>query len=86
MIAIATIATLTGCGAEYAKPDMPNEAAIWEDPETGCNYIVYREGYGQYAVGSLSIRFRQDGTADCPGTKPAATGEWQPDIHKGQQP
>lgn len=57
---------LAGCGAEFSVPDSEINRAIWQDPETGCNYIVYRHGFGSGSVGSLSVRYRSDGVADCP--------------------
>jgi hypothetical protein len=67
LLAIASAVALAGCSAEFSKPSI-EETAIWTDPETGCNYIVYRQGFGHAAYGSLSIRFKADGTADCPGS------------------
>lgn len=61
---------LAGCGANPSEAD-GKHTAKWTDPETGCVYLLFRNGFGQSAIGSLSIRFRADGTADCPGPDPA---------------
>lgn len=63
-----TAALLAACGAR--PPTDENATALWTDPSTGCKYIVYREGLGNATIGSLSIRFKEDGTADCPGKRP----------------
>jgi hypothetical protein len=50
---------------------------IWTDPETGCRYFLYKEGWAQVAIGGMSIRFRKDGKPDCPGSQtptPAPSG------------
>lgn len=65
---LASVALLSACGAR--PPTRSDATALWTDPSTGCRYIVYRDGTGNYAVGSLSIRFKEDGTADCPGKRP----------------
>lgn len=56
---------LAGCGAH--APTREDATALWTDPSTGCRYIVYADGVGNTRVGSLSIRFRADGSPDCPG-------------------
>ena len=70
LIPLVAALALAGCGAD---PDTANgdHTAKWTDPETGCVYLVYEHGIGNTRIGSLSIRFRADGTADCPGADPA---------------
>lgn len=67
-LAVAGALVLSGCGAH--APTRQDATAVWTDPATGCRYLVYSDGFGQNRVGSLSIRFRADGTPDCPGAKP----------------
>jgi len=67
-LAVAGALVLAGCGAR--APTREDATAIWIDPSTGCRYIVYADGIGDNRVGSLSIRFRADGTPDCPGSTP----------------
>lgn len=59
--------SLTACSAKSYPPDQ-KDIALWTDPSTGCVYINYRDGgLSNWAVGSLSIRYRADGKPDCPG-------------------
>lgn len=57
---------LAGCTIE--SPD-DNDTDKWTDPETGCVYIVVDKGLGQGRVYGITIRFRADGKADCPGNR-----------------
>jgi hypothetical protein len=69
---------LVGCGsqagenAQFSHTDtqLPSNAymRVWSDPDTGCRYYIYQEGGLQYAIGGMTIRFRADGTADCPSS------------------
>ena len=43
-----------------------NSLREWTDPTTGCSYFIYRNGQGNASTGGMTIRFRADGTADCP--------------------
>ena len=64
---LVLIATILGAGyavTSGAKDKAPKEFSIWEDPETGCRYLR-SAGY----QGNFSIRFRRDGTPDCPGPR-----------------
>lgn len=69
LVLIAALA-LSACGARPSEAD-GDHTAIWRDPSTGCNYLMFRNGFGQSAIGSLSIRFRADGKPDCPGSTDA---------------
>jgi hypothetical protein len=46
---------ITVLEAPYALP------RIWEDPETGCQYLIYA------ATGGMTARLDRDGVAMCPG-------------------
>ena len=37
-------------------------ATIWTDPETGCEYVFFKNANG----GGLSIRYNEDGAVACP--------------------
>lgn len=67
-VSLALLTLLYGCGANPNAAN-GNATALWTDPSTGCRYILFRDGIGSNAVGSLSIRFNADGTPDCPGVK-----------------
>lgn len=60
---------LTACDADTYLPDDEGDTALWEDPDTGCRYLLYHRGFGQSSVGSLSIRYLSTGLPDCPGTR-----------------
>ncbi len=36
---------------------------IWTDPSTGCRYYIYD---GSIYKGGITIRYREDGSPDCP--------------------
>lgn len=62
---------LLGCNTPDGQPSAAPDGThlgIWADPSTGCRYLDFRAGMGQSSIGSLSIRFKADGTPDCPGT------------------
>ncbi len=75
LVLVATMLLLVACnssssvGQSTSKEELglPMGAHInnWTDPTTGCIYYVYREGFGNDAVGSLSIKYRKDGQPDC---------------------
>lgn len=45
-----------------------DQPVIWRDPDTGCGYFLTPQG-------GMTIRFRADGTIDCPtASKEAAPG------------
>lgn len=64
---LALILILSSCGVQQAPG--PNNIRKWTDPETGCVYLQYGSWAGNASYGSLSIRYRTDGTPDCPGTR-----------------
>ena len=66
LVLVAALA-LAACGADPRDAE-GDHTALWRDPSTGCNYLLFRNGFGQGAIGSLSIRFRADGKPDCPGS------------------
>lgn len=68
LIILAALA-LAACDANNYLPDKEGDTAKWTDPETGCVYLLYHDGFGQSSVGSLSIRFTEQGLPDCPGTR-----------------
>lgn len=58
---------LGGCQAQTPSQMSSNDRTLWTDPETGCRYIVIDEGFAQTRIYAITIRFKADGTADCPG-------------------
>lgn len=63
---IAAALALLGCAPSLPKGD---QMTTWTDPDTGCVYIVVDRGIGNTATYSMTIRFRADGQADCPGAE-----------------
>lgn len=50
--------------------------STWSDPETGCVYFIWREweALTDRDYGGMTIRYRADGTPDCPAPS-AGEGE-----------
>ena len=44
-----------------------DQPVIWRDPDTGCGYFPTPQG-------GMTIRFRADGSIDCPNASPEAFG------------
>lgn len=66
LLPLALLALVSCNQADVPSGNGSQDVARWIDPETGCVYLVYGRGMGQSRVGSLSVRFRADGVADCP--------------------
>jgi len=59
---------LAGCDQKPAD----DYRSLWTDPDTGCVYHVVDTKYGASRVYSMTVRFKSDGTPDCPGAGGAA--------------
>lgn len=64
-LAISSLLVLSACDARTPNDMASSARTVWTDPETGCNYIVVDEVWGQTRVYGITIRFRADGTPDC---------------------
>jgi hypothetical protein len=63
----AAALALVSCNQADPPGTSGDDVQRWTDPSTGCVYYVYGRGFSDNRVGSLSIRYRADGTPDCPG-------------------
>ena len=64
VMGVLLVLLLSGCiKGEYAERASGRET--WKDPETGC---IYFRGTG-HAGSVVSLRYRMDGTPDCPDAK-----------------
>lgn len=75
-VGIASALVLAGCNEGPIGEVMPesetgdlregNSIRKWTDPTTGCAYLIYQRHSGNASTGGITIRFKSDGTADCP--------------------
>lgn len=62
----ASIAIALG-GCSGSSGALGSNIKKWQDPETGCVYLIRTADYPtNYATDGMSVRYRADGSPDCP--------------------